>query len=195
MRMNKIAFASAILMGALLGGACSSSTSSTPTEGKGGLTPNSSTSASTPAATTSTTGESTWDRYKPRTMSQIIRENSEAVSNTEGITSIFPGDYPSKIRMVYTGNSRPISVERKKHISDWATQYGIKPGFKEQFETELLFTENSVEYWMPVQSQVIPYFPQEVKKGEQVTLLTAWIGAIVNNGKADWIFLVNEFEH
>lgn len=62
------------------------------------------------------------------------------------------------------------------------------------FETELLFKENGVEYWLPVQKQVIPYFAQELKKGDQVTLFLIWIGAYKNAGSWDWVFLVNEFE-
>ncbi|HNX49574.1 MAG TPA: hypothetical protein PKL08_05385 [Thermoanaerobaculaceae bacterium] len=39
------------------------------------------------------------------------------------------------------------------------------------FEQEMLFNEGGTDYWLPVQSPLIPFFQQEVKAGDSVTLL------------------------
>ncbi len=62
------------------------------------------------------------------------------------------------------------------------------------FEDEYLFTEDKVEYWLPVQNKVASYFGEELKKGDTVTLFVAWLGARKEAKDIDYIFLTNEFE-
>jgi hypothetical protein len=138
-------------------------------------------------------GQSSWDNYKPRTLNEIIKRHShpEAFKVDSFLTA---NTFPSQVKVTYTGTSRKIPVAKKAHISDWVKMFKADMGLVDLFETELLFIENSVEYWLPVQKQVIPYFEQELKKGETVTLFTIWIGAKKIEGKWNWVFLVNEFE-
>jgi hypothetical protein len=62
------------------------------------------------------------------------------------------------------------------------------------FDTEFLFTENLVEYWLPVQSPLIQHLQEVLRKGDDVTLYVAWVGAIKESSRLDWVFFVNEFE-
>ena len=62
------------------------------------------------------------------------------------------------------------------------------------YDTEFLFTETLIEYWLPIQNPLIKPLQEELKKGDGVTLYVSWIGARKESGKVDWIFLVNEFE-
>jgi hypothetical protein len=87
-----------------------------------------------------------------------------------------------------------MSPARLDLIAGWIKTTGRSPEIAKVFDTEFLFLEDSVEYWLPVQSQVIPFFAKELKKGDKVTLYTIWIGGYKCAGKWDWIFLVNEFE-
>jgi len=51
------------------------------------------------------------------------------------------------------------------------------------------------EYWLPVQSVLIPHFKKEMRKGESLDLFTAWMGVtFAEPGKRQPVFLVNEFE-
>ena len=60
---------------------------------------------------------------------------------------------------------------------------------------ELLFSEDGIEYWLPVQSVLIPHFKRELSKGESLDLFAAWIGVtFAEPGKREHVFLVNEFE-
>lgn len=65
----------------------------------------------------------------------------------------------------------------------------------QMFTEEFLFAEDGVEYWLPVQSVLIPHFKREMSKGQSLDLFTAWIGVtFAEPGKRQHIFLVNEFE-
>ena len=141
-------------------------------------------------------GQSSWDTYKPRKLQDIVKQHSDSkLIEGENTNLIFTGDnFPSRVKVIYTGKTRKITEKRKEHIDGWVKSYGLKPEIAAMFETELLFIEDSVEYWLPVQKQVIPYFEKELKAGETVTLFTVWIGAKKISAQWDWIFLVNEFE-
>ena len=103
--------------------------------------------------------------------------------------------FPSLVKVTYTGQSRALSAKKREVIATWLKTYGPKnPEYSHLFETELLFTEGKEEYWLPVQAQVIPYFEQELQKGENVNLYLVWVGARRDSGKIEHVFLVNEFE-
>jgi len=146
-----------------------------------------------------------WKTYKPRTLDQIIKLNATKVLDnpdvlmtfSDGSTAVLTNDsFPSKVRVTYTGRSRSISLKRKELINDWlATTYGPnREKYVKLFDTEFLFTEKFVEYWLPIQSQLILPLKEEVKKGEDVILYLAWVGARKESDKIDWVFVVNEFE-
>ncbi len=63
------------------------------------------------------------------------------------------------------------------------------------FTEEFLFTEDGIQYWLPVQSVLIKHFENEMHEGDSVDLFAAWIGAtFAEPGKREHVFLVNEFE-
>jgi len=145
------------------------------------------------------------EKYQPRTLDQIIKlqatkvfDNPDILMNfSDGSTAVLTRDsFPSKVKVTYTGRSRIISAKRKELIKDWlTTTYGRdSKELVKLFDTEFLFTEAGIEYWLPIQGQLIESFNEELKKGEVVILYVAWIGARKESDKIDWVFLVNEFE-
>lgn len=53
-----------------------------------------------------------WDAYKPRTLNQIIKQNSDPqlLLGNNG-SALFSGDdFPSRVKVIYTGESRRISA-------------------------------------------------------------------------------------
>jgi hypothetical protein len=63
------------------------------------------------------------------------------------------------------------------------------------FAQEGLFIEDGVEYWLPIQTPLIPYLKEEEAPGELVALFVIWAGATKNNDTVEWVFLVNNFAH
>src|SRR5215475_3671783 len=142
--------------------------------------------------------QDSWEKYRPRALNQIIQQHApeqlKALGLEKAVSIISSDPLPSRVKVIYTGESRIVSAKRKELIVDWVKSFRHKPEIADLFESELLFKEGSVEYWLPVQKQVVPYFAQELKKGDEVTLLLVWVGVRREPEQTDWVFLVNEFE-
>jgi Tfp pilus assembly protein PilF len=142
--------------------------------------------------------QDSWESYKPGTIKQIIQQHEPELVTERGqaktVSIISADSFPSRVKVIYTGESRIVSAKKKELIVDWVISFRYKPETADLFESELLFKEGSVEHWLPVQKPVIPYFAQELKKGDEVTLLLVWAGARRDPEQTDWVFLVNEFE-
>ena len=137
-----------------------------------------------------------YERYRPRTLSEIISEHSDSkiLQKNEG-SMILTGDtFPSKVRAIYTGESRKISSAKKQHLDMLVTSFNVSPKVIEQYGTEMRFMEGEDEHWLPVQAGLIPFFEKELKKGEEVILYAEWVGAKKVGGKWEWVFIVQEFQ-
>ena len=144
-----------------------------------------------------------WDKYKPRTLKEITTVLAEAsfkapdvlITGVKGGSIILSRDtFPSQVNVVYAGSSRKVSDKKREVIAAWLRVYGKPQEYLNLFEAEYLFTEDSKEYWLPVQKQVASYFGKELQKGDKVSLYTAWVGARKESGGVEHVFLVNEFE-
>ncbi len=137
-----------------------------------------------------------YERYSPRTISEIIREHSDPkiLQKNEG-SMILTGDtFPSKVRVIYRGETRKISSAKKQHLDMLVTSFNVDPKVIDLYRTEMLFMEGEDEYWLPVQARLIPFFEKEMKKGEEVILYAEWVGAKKVGGKWEWVFIVQEFQ-
>jgi hypothetical protein len=151
-------------------------------------------------------GQDPWKRYQPRTLDQIIKDHAAKVLDNPDILMSFPDgstavlardSFPSKVKVTYTGRSRSISPKRKELIKDWVTTiFGLerRDEYLKLYDTEFLFTETLIEYWLPIQNPLIQPLQEELKKGDEVTLYVSWVGARKESGEVDWVFFVNEFE-
>ena len=141
---------------------------------------------------------STWDRYKPRTLQEII-DLTMSEAETMSYDSIYLnyGDtYPSQVNMIYTGEFREVGVMKLLAITTWLSSFApqlSEDQRNELFRTEGKFLEDGVEYWLPVQSQLIPYMQDELTINDEVTLLLVWAGMTNFDDQYEWIFLVNNF--
>jgi hypothetical protein len=154
---------------------------------------------------TSAQDQNPWDKYQPRTLDQIIKNHAAKVLNDPDIVMDFPDgstavltrdSFPSRVKVTYTGRSRSIPPKRKELIKDWyaVTYPNRRDAYLKLWDTEFLFTETLIEYWLPVQSSLIQPLQEELKKGDEIILYVAWAGARKESGKIDWVFLVNAFD-
>ncbi len=135
-----------------------------------------------------------YDRYKPRTLSELIELNNPKLEDSTKKTFIISADwFHSHVRLKYIGTSRVISAERKELINNWKKAFNINAETTDMFEKEYLFKECDKDYWLPVQKQVASFFPKELKAGEMVTLYLFFGGGIKTKVKSEYLFLVNEF--
>ena len=139
---------------------------------------------------------SSWDRYQPRTLASIIQNTTDEVNPGSDllIWVNYGDDTPSIVKVEYTGEFRELSDIRKTLVRLWIYRYGISEAQAfELFQEEGRFVENGVDFWMPVQSQLIPYMEDELQIGQEVELLVVWPGVVNEDGESVWVFFVNTF--
>lgn len=135
-----------------------------------------------------------FEDYKRRTLKEIV----DAHSNSNAITKsnvLLTGDtFSSRVRLIYTGKTRPIEQSRKFHLELLIKSFDAGPQTIARYEEEMLVREGAEEHWLPFLKELKPHFEKEVKGGEEVTLYVEWVGATKLSGKWEWIFIVNEFQ-
>jgi hypothetical protein len=142
-----------------------------------------------------------WDDFERRTIQELVKTNEREEGENikqfpEQTQFVFRATtLPSAVQVSYTGESRPLSVERKKFIETWARSYYRNTGYANLYAAEFLFKEGSQDHWLPVQKDVAKYFADELKKGDPVDLYLISPGGLrVSNGKTLWLFLVEQFQ-
>jgi len=138
-----------------------------------------------------------WDDFKPRTLNDIVSIDAKEINDSQLENKvIFHADMLlSVIRVKHTGKSRAMSEVKKDVLRKWSqtfTQNADK--YAANYEQDLLFIENGVEYWLPVQKKVIPYFSKEVKVDDEVDIYIVRAGGVCRKAVCDWLFLVEEFQ-
>jgi hypothetical protein len=139
----------------------------------------------------------TSDDYKPRTLKEIpIKgDDAESLGNKEETMIVHANILPSRVRATYTGSTRPLPQIKQEVLRQWARLYaGFTEGYTKPYETEMLFTESGVEYWLAVRKESLPRFEQELKKGEAVDLYLIRVGAAKTTDAWELMLLVESFQ-
>ncbi len=151
-----------------------------------------------PTFTPLPTNTSPWDRYQPGTIGQIVSNTHNELASLvdKSFYNNFGNDFASKVVATYTGQFRRTSELRTLLIGNWfeaiTTQFSSAEAIN-LFATEGLFVEDTIEYWLPIQSPLIPLMKEELTEGQPVSLFIIWIGATFFDNELDRVFLVNEF--
>jgi hypothetical protein len=155
----------------------------------------------TPRPTKTPTPTSTWDRYQPRTLSDIIELTNGFLEEVELRPTLYLENsveyqYPSQVHVIYTGEFREIAAEHQLVIDFWAKPFESRHEFVRLFEKEARFLEGDTEYWIPVQDSLIPYMENELEVDGKAVIYVIWIGASITSTAADAsrVFLLNEFQ-
>ncbi len=146
----------------------------------------------TPYVTAQEKPEDVWARYTPGTLARVVKAHpGTSAARSKGVGTDWE---PVRARVIYTGTSRPIATGKQRLISASMATNGT-PQFANRFPTEWLFIENGVEFWLPVQDVLIPYFSKELHKGDSVELFVELIGITQpgRDGRRIHVFVVNEF--
>ena len=151
--------------------------------------------STTPAPESTARPNGTLQNYETTTLEEIIKEfKAEVMQVSLGNFSLYP--YPTyQVRMKYMGECREIPQNRLDRISAW-TAY-VNPQTIEKvlslYKMECLFTENSEEYWMPIQTVVLEALQGDVPEGDEVDLYIRWLGVNREKIKIDWVFWIIDF--
>src|SRR2546428_13094407 len=125
--------------------------------------------------------QSTWDRYKPGTISGVIQQNDSTIrANSVGKlpTWVVTGNqFPTLTRVVYRGDRRPVDSIRAEIVRRWGVSFLRDSSMARRFRREYLFQEGQTLLWLPVQDTVASYFPRELHTGQEIALYVLWLGA------------------
>jgi hypothetical protein len=147
----------------------------------------------TPASSAACICPDFWPHYVPSSLKTIIELAEESMVGTPDY--LMSGDfYQSRVLVKFTGRSRPIVADRSERIGIWLKTFGLDQPTAELFNSEILFLEDSTEYWLPIQSQLVPHLYGDIAEDEKVLILVVFAGAkLQENGSYDWLILVNEY--
>jgi len=137
-------------------------------------------------------GDSTWDAYVARTLGAIIKQHeSDAVQTDKYFTA---DNFPTRAKAFYLGKQRSLPKERAAFLDKYFLHFTKQSEFRKLFKSEILVREGEQEYWLSIQTDLLPSLQEEVKPGAEVELFITWLGAVRTSGKLEWIFTINEFQ-
>ncbi len=153
--------------------------------------------------------QSDWHTYPVRSIAAIIAMHPpEAAKNSDIIISANP--FPSKMALVYTGKSRPISEETKRFIGLWVETRNVPRENADLLIEEFSFREKDREFWIPVITRDSPLFKKILKEGDELIVYYFLLGGYnpkklheksplkektaPPEDKIEWIFAVEAFQ-
>ena len=151
---------------------------------------------------TATSEPSTWDRYTPNTLANIIETNVDLMAPEQYpalYVEVSPDyQFPSRIPVIYTGEFRDIDPIKQFIIESWGATISPEVGenIKGTFLQEVLVVESDTEYWIPVQELLVPFIENELNPGDDMMIYVLWVGASIADADTPPIpvFILNEFQ-
>ena len=151
---------------------------------------------------TATSEPSTWDRYTPNTLANIIETNVDLMAPEQYpalYVEVSPDyQFPSRIPVIYTGEFRDIDPIKQFIIESWGATISPEVGenIKGAFLQEVLVVESDTEYWIPVQELLVPFIENELNPGDDMMIYVLWVGASIADADTPPIpvFILNEFQ-
>jgi hypothetical protein len=135
-----------------------------------------------------------WEIFKPRTLKDVIAITTKAVRPDDSMF-LAQNQLESKVEVIFTGQSRPISEGRKTFIKTWVGMLrSDQQGYAELYEREYLYKEGADEHWLATSKPITKYFEKELKPGDKMDLYLISIGAYRTKSEIDCVLLVEEFQ-
>ena len=135
--------------------------------------------------------------YQPRTLKEIAARESESQSpNADDEKVIVNNDIrPSRMRVIYAGRARRLPQSKKNVLHRWAQLYaGAPEHYIRPYQSELLFNEDGVKYWLAVRKDSVAQFESQVKSGQLVDLFLIRLGGTLDGDKWQALLLVESFQ-
>jgi hypothetical protein len=133
--------------------------------------------------------------YTPRSLRAIaaMKPDPNNLRDKQDGLVVTADDLPSRVRVTYEGATRPIPQMKKEVIRQWARLYaGSIEHYTETYQSEMLFVEDGVAYWLAVPKDSLLFSKQSFRKGEPLDLYLIRLGAVIVGDKFDWTLLVEK---
>ena len=97
---------------------------------------------------------------------------------------------PLSVVVKYTGKVREIRSEKLEFLKNYASIIQ-NSSFFNLYQKEIEILEQGKPYWIPVQKEILPYLPKELKVGQEFTVYTRYFGVPREN--VERIYLMIDF--
>ena len=132
--------------------------------------------------------------YSPRTLKEISELQGTVAESSNKNISIHGEIFPTRVKVVYEGISKPLDQNKKDTIAAWANRFaGAPETYTRPYQQAVLFSENDQQYWLAVRKEFLPRFEQELKKGDTVELFLIKLGSARDGEKWEPVLLVEKF--
>ena len=132
-----------------------------------------------------------WERYTISSLDNIVQLHKDDVEpNSYFITAM---EFALLVPVVYLDSTRTLADDKRDIIQMWSKTRNASLEHINEFQTELLISENGHNFWLPLQSNLIDALKLNCRKGDKIEIYTQWVGAIRYEGDTEWIFLINGF--
>ncbi len=101
-------------------------------------------------------------------------------------------DLKYEVEFTYKGASSELTGTKKRYIDDWINVY-LGDRYKDMFQHEILFSNDSVDYRIAVQEPTFPYYSDELKNGDSVYLYLLYVGTLIKEDVLEHVFVANDF--
>ena len=95
-----------------------------------------------------------------------------------------------RVSVKYTGKTRLIAKKPKELVTRWVHSLQLPIEYQEKLSHEIQIESNGLQYWLPIQENLVESFLKEVKINSSVYLYIVSIGSI----KLIPVFGICEFE-
>ena len=136
-----------------------------------------------------------WDRYIAGRLRTIVNAHTDAIadgtlgSSADSVRFVSAEDFPTEATLVFLGQARPLPPLKRDFLVDWLRFIGKDTSIAQMYSQELLFREDSAEYWLPVQEGMPDWVRENVQVGESVPVFVLFLGALRIPGKLEWMFI------
>ena len=129
--------------------------------------------------------------YKRTTIAGFLEKHktTECRKLSEPTTVISAVPHKYSIVTNFSRDLRPLTQENKEFLKKYGKAIRSNQQIVEMYKNEVLVQENGVDYWVPVQEQLIPALGEELKQGQRFVLYVVLIGAVNNR----CVFIATEF--
>ena len=141
--------------------------------------------------------QSSWCRYKPGSIGQLIAVNRGGINDSLRedqknwiINNQFAG---LRASVRYVGTTRRLSGNDSTFLDAYFFRVAPDTAFRALFHQEQAFVDGRDTLWLAVQDSLIPEMAEEARTGDSVTLFTSWLGGVQQGPHVQWMFVVNEF--
>jgi len=130
--------------------------------------------------------------YEVRALASVIAEQANPAAKS-GEYTISANDFRTKAHVVFTGDVRSVTGEKKRFLEAWVEARGLPKGAAGLLSREGRVRQGETEYWLPFRETVLKQMLGEVKKSDQVDLYVILAGAYRDQGKDEWVFVVGGY--